>query len=776
MNNITNTTSTKKEIIRLDIPKMLNRMLSLWWLFLLCIGLAYAAATIYLKYTNSKYSSRAIMLIKDVGKSGKISTQDILSVNESLPQGKSIDNEIQILKSLNIHKKVVERLNLHVQYFRIDRFKEIELYTSSPFLVDTFQLNQTNDFGSSFLVELSDQDFFLFKHTSADQAIRCQFGVPFETAQGKFTISKNPKGIIANGNYRLVINNIDAIANDFKFGVFVQLIGNPYTSSMLEISLTDPVAEKACDVINTLVEIYGEEEEKENSVVLENTLQLINERVENLAIELDSIEGDIQRFKSKNEIVNDNVSSSMDYAQQEVRTSLQELSKYEIEKSLLSALEQSLLEDNFQTKLIPVTLIADNPIFSNLITEYNNLVLRNKEMSITASKKNPSRIELETKIADTRTFLLQTIKNQYKNIDIPVREIEGNLLRLKSSMSSVPQLEKKLLEKKRTQEAKEKLYLFLLQKKEETVLSEAVTSSKIRIIEKATVASYPSYPKKKFIKSVSGFLGFLFPFLLILIAEFFDNKIDSIQAVQQLTSIPILGWLPKKKVKDKIVIEAENNNSINELFRTLRMRLHHVSEERPNKIMMISSPDAGNGKTFVAVNLGITLSLTNKKVLLLDLNLRRPKLATYLGVSEKKGAIDYLNQECTFDEIVNSYPNNNFLSYVSSGGKTKEPSELLLSDQLEKLLQTAAEQFDFILIDTPPIGWVSDALSIRNFVDTIFLVVRHQHTEKAAIEKIEDLYKTQELGNTYLIYNGSVEKKSLFDYFVFNKKKTNYYA
>lgn len=773
-NNIT--TTTKKEIIHLDISKILNRMLSLWWLFLLSIGIAYATATIYLKYTTSKYTSRAIMLIKDAGKSGKISTQDILSVNEGLPEGKSIDNEIQILKSLNIHKKVVERLKLHVQYFRIDHFKEVELYTSAPFIVDTFQLNQASNFGHTFLLELSDQDFFLFKHSNTEKAIRCQFGVPFETEQGTFRISKTPQTLISSGNYKLVINNVEAVANDYKFGVFVQLIGNPYTSSMLELSLTDPVAQKASDVINTLVDIYSEEEIKENSVVLESTLQLINERVENLATELDSIEGDIQIFKSNNQIVNDNVSSSMDYAQQEVRSSLQQLSGYKVEKNLLATLEQLLLADDFKSKLIPVTLIADNQIFSNLITEYNSLVVRNKQMSTTASIKNPSIIELETKIADTRNFLLQTIKNQYKNIEIPVKEIESNLQSLKNSMSSVPQLEKKLLEKKRTQEAKEKLYLFLLQKKEETALSEAVTASKIRIIEKAAVANYSSYPKKKFIKSVSSLLGFLFPLLLILVLEFFDNKIDSINGVQQLTSIPILGWLPKKKGKDKIVIEAENNNSINELFRTLRMRLHHIDQAKSNKVMLISSPGEGNGKTFLTANLGITLSLTNKKVLLVDLNLRKPKLSSYLDVPEEKGVINYLNKQSSFAEIIKPYKDNNYLFYIPSGGISKEPTELLLSNQLKKLLQDASQQFDYILIDTPPIGLVSDALSIREFVDTMYLVIRHQHTEKEAIEKMEELYKSQELPNAYIIYNGGIEKKSLFDYFVFNKKKSGYYV
>ena len=716
------------------------------------------------------------MLIKDVGKSGKISTQDILSVNEGLPQGKSIDNEIQILKSVNIHKKVVERLKLNIQYFKVNRFKEIELYTASPFILDTFQLNQVSNFGHSFLLELSDKNFYLFKQSDTDQAIRCQFGKPCKTTQGQFTISRNPKNIAASGNYRLVINNVTATANDYKFAVFVQLIGNPYTSSMLEISLVDPVPQKASDVINTLVDIYGAEEINENSVMLDNTLELINERVDNLAMELDSIEGDIQRFKSKNEIVNDNVSASMDYAQQEVRSSLQQLSKYDIEKNLLATLEQFLLDEDFKTKLIPVTLIADNQIFSKLITEYNTLVVRNKQMSTTASAKNPSRIELETKIADTRSFLLQTIKNQYENIEIPVKEIERNLRGLRTSMSSVPALEKKLLEKKRTQEAKEKLYLFLLQKKEETVLSEAVTASKIRVIEKATVASFPSYPKKKFIRSVSMLLGFLFPFLFILVLEFFDGKINSVNTLQQLTSIPLLGWLPKKTGKGKVAVAAGKNNSINELFRTLRMKLQHIDPENTNKLMMITSPDVGDGKTFLTINLGLALSLIDKKVLLIDLNLRKPKLANYLGGDKEKGIINYLHKKCTLAEIIYPYKDNDYLSYIPSGGISKKPTELMLSDQLAELLQEVSAQFDYVLVDTPPIGLVSDALSIRKFMDTIYLVIRHQHTEKEAIEQMEELYKNQELPNTYLIYNAGIEKKSFWNYFIPTKKKRGYYA
>ena len=753
------------ETIRVDFRKILSRMLSYWWLFVICIGIAIAGAKLYLRYTTFEYSSRAILLIKDAGRSGNISTQDILSASDALSGGKAMDNEIQILKSLTLLEKVANRLKLNVQYFRIGNFKETEIYTSSCFLLDSFQLHQPNSFGVTYYLELKDYTSFLLKKNPDDETGQQYFyGVPFETDRGRFTISLNPNEAVVKGNYRLKIGTIESAANYYRFQTQVQRIGDFQNSSVLELSLLDPVPEKASEVLNTLIDIYNEEEIKDENKVLRNTLDFIDYRVADLVNELDSVEGGIQRFKSRNEIISDNASSSMDYTLDEIRGSLKQISAFEIQKKLLQSLENFLMQDNFQTTLIPANLIAENPVLSGLVTQHNSLVIRNKQMAATASRQNPARMVLEEQISDTRNLILQTIKNQKRDIQIPIREIEKNIQNLRTSMSSIPGIEKKLLEKMRTQEVKEKLFLFLLQKREETALSEAVTTAKTRTIDRARVAKFPVYPKPKLIMTTSGVLGLLIPFLLVLVIGLFENKIDSEETIQQLTQIPILGRISHNKTEKNIVVKHGSRSAINEMFRLLRTNLNFVNHGKSNQIIMLTSSISGEGKTFIALNLGITLSLADKKVILLGMDLRKPKLATYMGVPQGKGITNYLVGQNSLDEIIQPFKDHTNLSYITSGPTPPNPAELILSDKMKDLLKELSERYDYVLIDTPPIGLVSDALLLREFVDNILVVVRHKYTHKMMVRHLDNMYKNDELQKASLIFNGVQQGKKYYGY------------
>ena len=705
------------------------------------------------------------MLIKDAGRSGTISTQDILSSSDALGGGKSMDNEIQILKSLTLLEKVVERLGLEVQYFRIGNFKETEIYTSSPFLLDSFQLAEPMGFGANFFIELDDYNSFLLKQNEDDEeGVQYFFGVPFENEVGRFTISLNPKIAVVKGPYRLSISSTESVANSYRFQISVQRIGDPSTSSVLALSLLDPVAEKASNVLNTLIEIYNEEEIKDENKVLENTLNFIDYRVADLVNELDSVEGNIQRFKSSNEIISDNAASSMNYTLGEIRSAIQSISSYEIQKNLLQSLENFLLQDNFETELIPANLIAENPVLSGLVNQHNDLVIRNKQMAATASKQNPSRIVLEDQIADTKNLILQTIRNQKKDIQIPIREIEKNIQSLKRSMSSIPGIEKKLLEKMRTQEVKEKLFLYLLQKREETALSEAVTTAKTRTIDRARTSKFAVYPKPKLIMATGGVLGLVAPLLLVLILGFFENKVDSEETINHLTNIPILGRIAQKKGDENIVVKYGSRSAINEMFRLLRTNLNFINHSKAQQVIMLTSSISGEGKTFIALNLGITLALSDKKVVLLGMDLRKPKMAKYLGVPSGKGITNYLVGQNSLDEIVQPFEGNPNLSYITSGPTPPNPAELILGDRMKQLLEELKGRYDYILVDTPPIGLVSDALLLRDFVDNILIVVRHKYTRKVMLRNMENMYKNDELQKASIIFNGVKQGKKYYGY------------
>lgn len=751
--------STPKDLIQVDFQKILSRLLSAWWLFVLCLGIAVASGHFYLRYTTFEYSARAILLIKDAGQSGNISAQSILAANDALTGGKAMDNEIQILKSLTLMEKVVERLRLNVAYFRQGNFKETELYTASPFLVNSFQLAPTNTFGATFLLELKDYESFLLRETEEDEGIRYKYGVPFKNALGEFTISLNPKEAVIKGSHRLVIMPIEYAAYNYKAAVNIERIGDQSASSVLELSMLDPVPEKARDVLNTLIDVYNEEEIKDENIVFKNTLHFIDTRVASLVNELDSVEGGIQRYKSKNEIISENAASSMNYTVNEIRTAVQQISTYEIQKNLLASLEGFLVKDRLEHDLIPANLIADNPSLSGLVNQYNDLVIRNKQIAITASEINPTRIVLEDQLTDIRQLILETIQNLQRDLQIPISKIEQNIQQLKSSMNSIPGIEKKLVEKMRTQAVKENLFLYLLQKREETALSEAVTTAKTRTIDRARISKFPVYPKRKLVLTASACMGLLFPFLIVMLLGLFETKVDSEETIKQLTSIPILGRIAQAKGTESIVVKHGSRSAINEMFRLLRTNLNFINHTKKKQTIMLTSSVSGEGKTFIALNLGLTIALSGKKVVLLGMDLRKPKLATYLGATVDKGISNYLVGQSEVDDIIHPFKDNANLSYIVSGPIPPNPAELILSDRMETLLVELQGRYDYILIDTPPIGLVSDALLLRKFVDSILVVVRHKYTRKVMLKHLEELYNKKELQKVSLIFNGIKQGK-----------------
>ncbi|MFK7806514.1 MAG: GumC family protein [Saprospiraceae bacterium] len=767
-NTITNPSKGIEDTIVVDFQRIFSRMLSFWWLFVLCFVAAIALGKIYLRYTTFQYSSRAVLLIKEAGNSGGISEQSIIADQFLSADGKSMDNEIQILKSLTLMEKVVERLHLRVAYYRIGKLKDTELYTASPFTVDSFTLNKAGAFGKTFFLEQKDYKTFVFKKSEEDPGNRYPYGKPFETEDGIFLINLSHKVAVLPGLYRVVIYPLEASANLHKANLAIERIGSHTTSSVLQLKTIDPVAEKARDILNTLIDVYNEEEIKDENTVLRNTIDFIDFRVASLVGELDSVEGGIKRYKSANSIISDDAASSMSYTLGEIRSSIQEISNFEIQKNMLESLESFLTSDRNDFDLIPANLIAENPVLSGFVNQYNSLVLQNKKMSNTASAKNPVRMELESQMVDLRELIIETIQNLKMDLQIPIAEIEKNIQSLRNSMSSIPGIEKTLIEKMRTQAVKEKLFLYLLQKREETALTEAVTTAKTRTIDRARLSKSPVYPKRKMVTMFSGALGLAIPFLLVLVIGLFENKVDSEETIKQLTSIPILGRIAFKKGNDHIIVKKGSRSAINEMFRLLRTNLNFVNHGKDQQTILFTSSVSGEGKTFIAINLGITLALANKKVVIIGLDLRKPKLGQYLENPDGKGASNYLVGQNSVDDILKTYKDNPNLSYITSGPIPPNPAELILSKPMEHLLEELKERFDYILIDTPPIGLVSDALLLRPFIDNILILVRHKYTRRFMLKNLEALYQKKELEKTSIIFNGVKQGRGYYGYGGYN--------
>jgi len=770
MNNTSQNLSKNKqdELIKLDLQRWFYRLLSYWWLFVICLGAAMYSGYYYVKNAVPLYSTNATLLIKDAGKSGGISEVGILLAEGLSGGGKSMDNEIQILKSLTLMEKVVDKLDANISYFKEKNGKEIELYTESSLVVDTFAFIGARPFGLSFYLEVQDNQTFGFRYSEEEAFKIYKYNEIFTTDGGIYQISQREDKALVPGNYRVQIRPKELVAYSFEGRVFIQRIGSQTASSILSLQMTDPIPARARDVVNTLIEVYNEEEIEDKNRVLLSTLDFIDDRVKILTKELDIVESGIQNFKSRNSILTDNAAASRNYAVGEIRSALDRLSELGVKKELLSSLETLVRSDLENKELIPANLIADNPVLGGLVGQYNNSLLERDRLQVSASAQNPTLILLEQQMVDIRALILETIQNLRQDLNIPMRTIQAKIDNLERNIGTVPSMEKALLEQKRTQSIKENLFLFLLQKREETALSEAVTAPNTRIVDRARTPKFPIFPQTRMIYMACAALGLIVPLLLVTLLGFFETKIQAEDMITDLTSIPILGRIAFSKKKEDIVVKKGTRSAIAEMFRLLRTNLNYLNVKNEKQVLAITSSVSGEGKSFIGLNLAMTIALSNKKVILLGMDLRKPKMHQYLGVENNIGLSNYLVQQADLKDIVHVFSENENLSYITSGVIPPNPTELILSDRMDELITQLKAKYDYIIIDTPPIGLVSDALLLRKYVSNILVVIRQKYTKKAMVQDLETLYKNDELKGAGLVFNAVKMGRSYYGYGGYN--------
>lgn len=766
MNTKTNS-NPSSESFQIDLSEWFFRLLSYWWLYALCLGITIPLAYTYLRYSVFQYSARAVLLIKEAGVSGVTSQQEILFSDAFSGGRKAMDNEIQILKSLPILEKVIDTLDANVSYYQVGQFKTSELYKESPFKLDTFSLTMSNR--AVFYFQSRDQNTFFIKKDEEDEGTVHRYNIPFQTELGYFSISYVPGKTFTKNPYMVGIVPIESVAKRYQSKVKVERVGHQMLSSVLELSLVDPVAEKARDVLNALIQIYNDEEIIDENKILRNTLAFIDDRIVRLTQELNVVEGDIQRFKSNNSIITNDAVSSLDFALDEIRSNVKEISGFELKKNLLSSLETLLQSEENDLKLIPSNLFAENPVLGSLVNQYNSMLLQRNQLAVSATDQNPARIAIESQLVDIRASIVQTISNLKNDLQIPIDRIQSNIKKLESNVSAIPSVEKNLVEKQRTQKIKENLFLYLLQKREETALSEAITPANTRVLDWARSSSGPVSPQRKMIFMAATLLGLLIPTIFIVLRNLFQTKIESEDVVKKLTNIPILGRIGFAKNKENIVVKSGDRSAMNEMFRLLRTNLNYLNTKKEKHVLMVTSSVSGEGKSFVAINLGVAVALSNKKVILIGLDLRKPKMSEYLGGNkEQKGISNFLISQCGLDEIIHSHESSPNLDYISSGPIPPNPGELILSDKMEELLNELKKKYDYIIIDTPPVGLVSDSLLLRKYVDNILIVVRHQYTRKVMLKNLEEMYQNKELNTALIVLNGIKQNRSYYGYGGYN--------
>jgi len=733
----------------INLKEELFKYLSQWRWFVLSVFLTLVCAVLYLKFTAKSYSVSAKVLIKDE-KSNDIATQ-LSAFSEIGLLGNSknnIENEVEILKSRTLISTTLDSLDMNIQYIDKSEIVAKDLYKQSPIRIiwnnndveEEVKINLKNFQGSSF--ELS---------VNEDALGTVSYGKTINSDFGSFSISKTAS---VDKIKELEINILPKMHQAENFQKILTVMPSSKTSSVIDVSIIDKTPEKAADFVNTLIHNYNLGGIKDKRFISENTANFISDRLELIATELGDVESQVEGYKNSNNLSD---------IQTEVKIYLDNLSSFEksvLENETKINIVTDLIKHIGRTKyddLVPGGLLLDDQGSETLIQEINQYILEKQKLAISATIENENYIKLENQIRSLKSNLLASLRRNLNSLQIVKNDYKRQEKDMQSKLSQVPRQEREFRIIDRQQKVKESLYLFLLQKREETNITLAATDMNAKIIDKAIPTNKPVSPMTFIVLLVAIILGVLIPFVVIYIKNLLDTKVKTRFDITDNTSIPFLGDIPTSESSSELM-ELSSRSSAAEAIRIVRTNLDFILSnkgENECKTIFMTSTISGEGKTFVSANLAATFSLSGKKVLLLGLDLRNPKLYEYIKVNPL-GITNYVTtgNKSIEDYIIPVEGYSNF-DVLSSGSIPPNPTEILMNKRIKDLFESLKLKYDYIIVDTAPVSLVTDTLLISKYADATIYVVRANKIDKQMLRIPNELYKEKKLNNLTIVLNDS---------------------
>lgn len=748
----TNNADTKRD--KIDLRDVLKNIKSHWKLFVVCIVAALAFAFAYLKFATYEYEVSSTILINDEENDGGSSSGISVFQDLGLFVGPktSLETEIGILKSKSLIERVVKDLDLNITYFVKNGLVTQEVYKRSlPFNIHFFLDDQyLNAINSSFTVESKANSEFTLYDEDDELISTGKFGQKVALKFGDIIVTPNDINTAENQEIKIKISPLEEMA--IAINKRIEVIQDNPKSNLLILTLQDPIKLKAREILDSLVSYYNEDATNYKNLVAESTNEFLDGRIDDVLVELNNLDQGVQTYKSVNKL------SNIDYASNITLATNASVSKQIVElNSKLKLIDYliSYMETN-KDDLIPDNLgVIDDNMAQNTV-RYNNLILDRDRLLKGANSENPMIVNLNDQITSLRKSIDRSLINQRSSLTIDLEELRGQEQQLSSQMTATPKKEREIQNIKRQQEIIETLYLYLLQKREENSISSAVTVPYAIVIDKAYGSSVPVYPRKIIVFITSLLLGVLIPSAVLIILALFDNKLHTYDAVQDIIKAPLIGNIPKTKVKQDLpLFEAKKNREVTEAFRLLRTNIIHAlskNTENSNAIF-ITSTTSEEGKTFIASSLAASFASLNKKVLVIEANIRNPKLIRFLNLTTDKGLFHYLkgNSSNVADVITND-PKHNF-DVIGAGVIEGQYSELLNSKRFEAILDYGKLNYDYILVDTPAIHVDSDTLMLAKHADLFLYVVRANTLTESMLKIPKMLFENERLPHMHIVMN-----------------------
>lgn len=750
-----------------------------WKWFVLSIILCIIGSGVYLRYTPKVYNVNATALIRETDPKTGQTAMAAMGTNFPNMMGvvnpaNSISDEIEIMRSTAVVRNAIVEIGAYVIYLTKDGFSTRELYDESPVIIRMEEAD-LNKLSSSIKLKMRQLENSQIEVETDIQGkntktVLTSFPAAIETAAGKIIIGLRPKvPPVSSGIILAEVNSPTQLAKSYLDDLTISK--KEKTISVVNINFKTTSQKRGEDFVNTFIKMYNQTTNNDKNMIAQKTADFINERISIIGSGLGSAETALENTKRSAGLTNMTdfqtvVADNMDVEKQRVLVNTQlQLTQY---------LKEYVNSGQNKGQVIPSNIGIENPTLTTLISRYNEQLLSHNRYLESSTAENPVVIRKGEELKTLKENILASINNVNQSLLISKKDIDAQAGRIAGRISRAPTHERVLTDISRQQEIKSSLYLMLLQKREENNITLASKADNARVIDPATVNEVPITPNPPMVRMLALIIGIILPILIITLSNFFKSKIETYEDVESLTKLPIIGSIPlERKLGDsEIVVQGNNNVVMSEAFREIRTNLKFILNKNEDKVILVTSTLLEEGKTFIASNLAVSLAFLGKKVLIIGMDIRNPQLANIFDLEKDKPGLTQLltNNKTDYEHFLCQTPYSENLSILQAGAIPPNPTELLELAVLRKIIENAKKKFDFIIIDSAPVGILVDAVVVSDVADATLYVCRMHHTRKDDFLLVNKLDSQHKLPKIAVIIN-ALQSKREYSYTYNYKKK-----
>ncbi len=752
--------TSRSELWSLSLRDLFYKYVRFLPFFLFSTAFALFIAYVYLRYATPIYYVNGTLLIKsEQAGGGRNDKFEEIFVNS---KSSNIQSEIEILKSRPLMERVVRKLGLQFSYFVKGKIKTVNIYKEGAFLVDAFKITDSFTTFSLKIKFLNDKEFRV-----NDDPTVVSFGNLFENASGVFRLRRNPY-VRVSKDYTITWQPTKKVASAFAGSI--QVVPKTAGTGILNISMQSTNAMMAADIINKLMKEYGDYSIEQKKISSDQILDFIDTSLHDYGHKLDSVQKKLLDYEQENNLINVDAQSGNYFG------NISEADKVLYEESLkinVADMVDSYLSNtrNAYNKVpVPSALGLEDITLNTLVADYNKAQMERQEyIDAEVPVDNPSVVTLNGQIETLRLSIQENLRNIKSSISSGISRLRNRSGENETQLRAMPAKIKKQAEIKTQVETWQSLYNFLQEQRAQTAISRASTIPNSVVAEEALPTSVPIKPNRKAIQILAILLGIGIPAMLIFIGEILNDKVTTRADIEKITEAPILGEIGHSYSDKVLIVNKVTRSMVAEQFRIIRSNLQYILSTKADKsVILVTSSFSGEGKSYVSINMGAVLALAGKKTVILEFDIRKPKVLSGLGIAKGLGITNYLVGKANIEDLIKPVPEQENLFVIGCGPIPPNPAELLLDQRVQDMFTYLGQNFDIVVVDSAPVGMVSDAMTLSKFADSTLYLVRHRHTFKKQVALIDEFYQQNKLPKVSIIIN-DVKMKAGYGYYGYGR-------